>query len=173
MRIVVYGSPAWADRFWAKVDKAHPSGCWVWTAAHHRDGYGAFWLDGRQVKAHRVAYALMHPGEALPDDKVVRHECDNPPCVRHLILGTSLENDLDRVKRGRSATGDRNGARLHRDRLPRGEASHTYRPNECRNWHPPERRYVSASGERRCRDCQAERRRRYRAKAKEEGRHVW
>lgn len=168
MIIIVYGEPAWADRFWSKVDKSNSDGCWLWTAARDRDGYGSFWLQGEQVRAHRVAYALLHPGEVVPEELVVRHECDNPPCVRHLILGTRLDNDLDRVARGRSATGDRNGSRLYPERVLRGEACPAYCPDECRNGHPLTSRYVSESGERRCTDCQREKAARWRAKKKQE-----
>jgi len=35
-------------------------------------------------------------------------------------LGTGIDNVRDRVERDRSARGDRSGARLHRDRMPRG-----------------------------------------------------
>lgn len=42
------------ERFWAKVDKS--DGCWVWTAGISSGGYGSFWLDGKNRRAHRVAY---------------------------------------------------------------------------------------------------------------------
>jgi hypothetical protein len=167
VRIVVYGTPAWADRFWSKVDKSNADGCWLWIAAKDRDGYGSFWLEGKQQRAHRLAFALLNPGVEVPDGLVVRHECDNPTCVRHLLLGTPLQNDMDRVARGRSATGDLNGSRKYPERLVRGAASPSYRPNECRNGHPIEKRYVSSSGERRCTECQRQRRARYRAKQQE------
>lgn len=164
IRFRVYGSPAWAERFWSKVNKAHPSGCWIWIAARDADGYGSFWLEGKQVRAHRVAYALLHPGEEIPVGLVVRHTCDNPPCVRHLVLGTPRENDQDRVLRNRSAQGDQNGSRLYPDRLSRGSKNHMYRPAECRNGHPLSGRYTGANGERRCTECQRQRIARWRAK---------
>ena len=30
------------ERFWPKVDKEHPSGCWVWMGCHDSFGYGTF-----------------------------------------------------------------------------------------------------------------------------------
>ena len=73
------------ERFWTKVDQA--AGCWVWTAARHPTGYGSFGLSGASVYAHRVAWVIAN-NKQIPKDMVIRHECDNPPCVRpsHLVL---------------------------------------------------------------------------------------
>lgn len=46
------------ERFWSKVDRRGPDECWPWTAASNEKGYGRFWLNGRTVPAHRVAYEL-------------------------------------------------------------------------------------------------------------------
>lgn len=53
------------------------------------------------LRAHRVAYWLT-TGE-WPADHVVRHTCDNPPCVNpaHLLLGTHSDNTQDKMDRGR------------------------------------------------------------------------
>ena len=42
---------------------------------------------------------------------VIRHTCDNRKCINpeHLLLGTHQDNVKDRVKRGRSAKGKKNG----------------------------------------------------------------
>ncbi len=107
------------DRFWQKVGPATQSGCREWTGAVAARGYGSFELNGRSVRAHRLAYQLAtgrDPGELL-----VRHSCDNPLCCesRHLELGTPRDNTADAVRRGRMASGARNG----RARLTEGQVA--------------------------------------------------
>lgn len=67
-------------------------------------------------KAHRVAYEVwVGP---IPKGHVVRHTCDNPPCINpaHLVSGTNAENSRDMVDRGRSLVGERHHkARLTED----------------------------------------------------------
>lgn len=94
-----------ADRFWPKVEKT--DGCWVWTAARNRGGYGVFGPGGRghTARAHRMAWELTHG--PIPAGAYVCHRCDNRLCVRpdHLFLGTSDENMHDMVTKGRQAKG--------------------------------------------------------------------
>ena len=97
------------ERFWSKVQKAR--GCWTWTAACSRAGYGHLWVRGKCLLAHRVSWAL-HNGP-IPPGLHVLHHCDNPPCIRptHLFLGTPIDNMRDCAMKGRAtkATGERNG----------------------------------------------------------------
>lgn len=102
-----------AARFWEKVDRRDPDDCWEWTAAVNEHGYGVMRPEGRRtgpgIKAHRVS--LMLAGVDV-DGLVVRHSCDNPPCVNpaHLSTGTKADNSADMVARGRSPRGSRSGA---------------------------------------------------------------
>lgn len=101
-----------ADRFWAKVDRRAPNECWPWTAAVNEHGYGVMRPEGRRsgptVKAHRVS--LMLAGVDI-GGLVIRHSCDNPPCVNpaHLSVGTKADNSADMVSRDRHARGSRSG----------------------------------------------------------------
>lgn len=86
------------ERFWSKVDCG--DGCWEWTAARHRSGYGVFQLGvGRQISAHRQAWVLARG--AIPEGLWVLHHCDNRGCVRpeHLYVGTPGDNARDREER--------------------------------------------------------------------------
>jgi HNH endonuclease len=87
------------ERFYEKIEKM-PSGCWHWTGALHKFGYGMM-SDWPKVKrAHRVSYEI-HCGP-IPDGLLVRHKCDNKICVNpdHLELGTKRDNARDAVERG-------------------------------------------------------------------------
>lgn len=105
-------------RFWQRVDKS--GDCWLWTARRDKDGYGGISIGSKNFRAHRIAYELTFG--AIPKGLIVCHHCDNPPCCNpsHLFLGTQQDNSTDRVKKGRAASGDRNGSRLHPERRPRG-----------------------------------------------------
>ena len=107
-------------RFWAKVDQPE-EGCWLWQSTMFSQGYGCFKAAGKMCKAHRIAYTYAKG--PIPDGLVVCHACDNKRCVRpdHLFLGTTRDNVLDAKRKGRLASGDRNGARLHPEKMTRGD----------------------------------------------------
>lgn len=61
-------------------------------------------VDGRDIGAHRIAWAIERNGGQLPPSSTfICHHCDNPPCVRpdHLFSGTALENNRDCNAKGR------------------------------------------------------------------------
>jgi len=67
------------EKFWRKVDIKEENECWEWTASKDRKGYGAFGLDLRILRAHRVAYELTYGH--IPNGLCVLHRCDNRGCV--------------------------------------------------------------------------------------------
>lgn len=81
--------------------------CWVWTGTTTR-GYGTVNWKGFDGYAHRAAY-LVWVGE-IPEGLLVRHKCDNRPCINpaHLELGTHEDNMEDAVSRGRTNKGSSN-----------------------------------------------------------------
>jgi hypothetical protein len=95
------------ERFWSKVDIKSESECWNWKAFKNNKGYGQFTIYKQTIRSHRFSYQLSY-GE-IPEDKIIRHKCDNPSCVnpKHLEIGTHVDNVADRVNRGRSLFGER------------------------------------------------------------------
>ena len=71
---VVDGRP-FLNRFWAKISKELGQGpdgdCWQWIGAKDSAGYGTLGVAGRQMSAHRIAFALGS-GQA-PGEKFVCH----------------------------------------------------------------------------------------------------
>lgn len=101
------------EQFWSKVNRNGPyskrmkSECWEWNGLRAPKtwglDYGIVYWAGRNRNAHRVAWELTH-GVVIPRHLLACHSCDNPPCVRpdHIWIGTSQQNAIDRVLKGRS-----------------------------------------------------------------------
>lgn len=83
-----------SERLWEKY-VVTDSGCWEFTGARDKKGYGYIGESlpsKKQHTAHRAAYMLaIGP---IPEGLVVRHKCDNPPGINpdHLELGTQADN---------------------------------------------------------------------------------
>lgn len=123
-RIIAPISESDKDRFWSKVDKlSHPDGCWLWEGFKPGFGYGFFSVKGTLHRAHRVSFTIANGDFDL--NLHVLHSCNNPACVNpdHLRTGTHTDNMQDKVRSGRcnAPKGDRNGSRLHPERLARGD----------------------------------------------------
>jgi hypothetical protein len=98
-----------STRFWSKVAIGGPDECWEWQAGKS-GGYGMMWVENQNIHTHRIAYWLTFG--CLPEEGMVRHTCDNPPCCnpKHLCGGTHQHNMNDMVTRNRAARGSKQGA---------------------------------------------------------------
>lgn len=99
---MIIGHKNWRDdsiRFWKYVSKS--DGCWNWVGTRHRQGYGMFHRNGKNIVAHRYSYELLK-GE-IPEGLVLDHLCRNTSCVNpdHLEAVTQRINSL----RGLGASG--------------------------------------------------------------------
>lgn len=87
-----------AERFWEKVDKDGPAGCWIWTGAIGNKGYGHITVRRpgfrSTLDAHRLAYEFV-VGE-IPPGLQLDHLCRVRRCVNpaHLDPVTRKENIL-------------------------------------------------------------------------------
>lgn len=128
-------TPDLRRRFAAKYVVLFESGCWMWTggAAGPDRSYGAFRIDGRLHRAHRISYEWANG--PIPEGLHIDHLCRLPLCVNpaHLEAVTPAENN----RRGFSPPA-LNALKTH---CPRG---HEY---DAANTH------VSPDGKRRCRAC--------------------
>lgn len=115
--------PGAIERFWAKVNKDGPNGCWIWTGATKSKtptlAYGHLRADGRYWGAHKYSYQQI-AGRPIPHGHHLDHLCRNPRCVNpdHLEPVTCRENVLRGIgpaarqsrqshcKRGHALAGD-------------------------------------------------------------------
>lgn len=108
------------------IDTSDADGCHVWTGACNWKGYGRTSIHGKMFSVHRLVWEWANG--PIPQGMVIAHHCDTPRCCRldHLFLTTPAGNMADRDAKGRTARGDRSGARLHPERLRRGD-NHPHR----------------------------------------------
>lgn len=128
-------------RFWPKVDKNGPGGCWLWVASRFvKTGYGQFWFREKNVTAHRASYGLF-VGH-IPEGWDVHHSCHVRACVNpdHLVLVSRQEH-----------------GRLHSPNTGK---------QFCKRGHEftPENTYIYPDGGRKCITCRDEQKRAFDAK---------
>lgn len=102
-------------RFWARVDTSGgPDACHPWTGASDENGYGIIRWNGRDQRAHRVAY-FLYTGQEIPSELDGCHKCDDPPCCNgvHIFPGTRAENLADMRTKGRGVNPPRKAGEEH------------------------------------------------------------
>lgn len=110
--------------------------CWLWTGGLDHSGYGRFHADGTTHSAHRWSY-IVHKGD-IPPGNLACHNCpggDNRRCINpdHLFVGTHKDNMQDAKAKGRIATGERSGMRLHPESIAQGDKrGHRTHPERIR-----------------------------------------
>lgn len=89
-------------RFYDRIMVDVNSGCWLWTGALGKLGYGNLEYERKCYAAHRLSYEIHHG--PIPDGMYVLHSCDMRYCVNpdHLRAGTQLQNVQDTTKRKRN-----------------------------------------------------------------------
>lgn len=121
------------QRFWEKVEKPSQADCWPWLAGCTSRGYGDFYYDGKQVRAHRFAYELLVG--PIPEGLQLDHLCRVRHCVnpQHLEPVTHRENVLRGI----------------------GPTAEQARRTHCIHGHPfsEDNLRIGANGRRYCRAC--------------------
>ena len=119
-RLYIRGDPR--IRFWKRVNKSGPNGCWVWEGSKDKLGYGRFNLGGRSGRPVLIHhYAWMDIYGRFPRDCLL-HKCDNPSCCNpdHLFEGSRKDNVDDMIAKGRMPRGEKRGhAKLNRKKVLR------------------------------------------------------
>ena len=126
-------------RFFARVEQI-PDGCWLWTGPMNVQRYASFMVNGRTVMAHRWAYE--HWVGPIPDGKQIDHVCGVTRCVNPIHL-----RPLEPYENVRAYWRSQRGV--------------------CRNGHELTAENVvwrEQGKRRRCRICERERARRWKAK---------
>lgn len=112
-----YAEQKTINRFLSYVKKT--DSCWIWVGSKMPPEYtyGAFKLKQKMIRAHRASWEIFR--SPIPDGLIIRHKCDNPPCVNpdHLVPGTKKENIHDMISRGRANWRGLKGEEHHNSKL--------------------------------------------------------
>ena len=75
--------------------------CMEWPFEKNKTGYGFVVYEGKSWRVHRLSFTFTNG--AIREGFHVCHKCDNPSCFRpdHLFEGTDLDNQRDKVAKGR------------------------------------------------------------------------
>ena len=77
--------------------------CWLWIGHVDSCGYGRIRLPYHGPMFSAARWFWQYIIGPIPNNKVLCHTCDTPPCVKldHLYVGTQKTNARDREDRGR------------------------------------------------------------------------
>jgi hypothetical protein len=97
-------------KFFSKVDKNGPNGCWLWMGGLIAEGYGRLIVDGSakngkgaHMKAHRLSWEIQYK-MPVPKGLLCCHSCDVKRCVNpaHIFIGTDKHNADDKRLKDKS-----------------------------------------------------------------------
>lgn len=171
------------DRFWSRVRKSDR--CWEWDGAHLASGYGSFRHQGQARVVHRLTYeATFGP---IQDGLQIDHLCRNRGCCNpdhleavsqkiNLLRGVGFSAENARKERcpdghiydAINYRGDRECSTCKRMRRRKHYEANSIATKpaakdrtHCPSGHPysSENTRITKEGYRKCRACQAERRR--------------
>ncbi len=104
--------PSAADiaRFWEFVSVGYPDECWWWNGAQDDRGVGQFWIQGKVVRASRMAWSIAN-GKPFPELLDACHTCDNACCCNpaHIWPDTHQANMDDMNAKQRHPHGETHG----------------------------------------------------------------
>jgi hypothetical protein len=118
--------------------KRTSTGCWEWTGAKNKAGYGKMAVRGKLEMTHRISFGLFC--SQISPGIFVCHRCDNPTCCNpvHLFEGDAKSNMGDMHTKGRN-------------RNPKGSETHNAKITEedvvriRQLWNAGEKREVIAA----------------------------
>lgn len=118
------------ERFDRKTQEVE--GCLLWVGATSGRGYGDFWYEGKNVKAHRWVYE-QEVGP-IPEGLDLDHLCRHVNCVKvsHLEPVSRSEN-LRRGLPGMTSSVCINGHDRNKHSSPRSDNPRSNRCRACRN----------------------------------------
>jgi hypothetical protein len=93
---------------WVTLQPAPPgyalSDCWIWVKGFYRpNGYPRLWHKNKAYRGHRISKRVFHG--PFDETRCILHQCDVKRCMNpdHLIVGSQLDNVLDKLAKGRDA----------------------------------------------------------------------